>query len=155
MEDEVITEALYEASCAGVEVVLIVRGFCCLKPGIKGLSENITVVSIVGRFLEHSRIFYFANGSDVPGESDFYIGSADWMHRNLHNRVELITPIFDVKLKDKLWDFMDVMLKDNRLAWTLNEDGTYTQRFPAEGEEERGTHAILMNKTIQKEKALS
>lgn len=152
MEDEVISEALYEASKAGVEVILIVRGFCCLRPGIKGLSDNIKVISIIGRFLEHSRIFYFANGNEAPGEGDFYIGSADWMHRNLHNRVELITPIMDVKLKEKLWEFLDIILKDNRQAWILNEDGSYTQRVPLEGEEERGTHMLLMNKTIQREK---
>jgi len=155
MEDEIITEALYEASVAGVEIILIVRGFCCLRPGIKGLSDNIKVISIIGRFLEHSRVFYFANGSDKPSEGDYYIGSADWMHRNLHNRVELITPIYDPKLKDKLWEFIDIMLQDNRLAWLLNEDGSYTQVVPAEGAEEKSTHAILMNKTIQREKALS
>lgn len=155
MEDEVITEALYEASTAGVPVTLIVRGFCCLKPGIKGLSDNIQVLSIIGRFLEHSRIFYFANGSANGLEGDFYIGSADWMHRNLHNRVELITPIFDVKLKDKLWEFIDIMLKDNRQAWVLNSDGTYSQKIPVDGDEERGTHNIIMNKTIQREKALT
>ncbi len=155
MEDEVITEALYEASQAGVEITLIVRGFCCLKPNIKGFSENITVYSIIGRFLEHSRVFYFANGSDNPTVGDFYIGSADWMHRNLHNRVELITPIFDTKLKEKLWEFIDIILKDNRQVWVLNEDGSYTQKSPADGEEEKGTHNIIMNKTIQREKSLS
>ena len=153
LEDEVITEALYEASAAGVEIILIVRGFCSLKPGMKALSENIKVISIVGRFLEHSRIFHFANGKENPAEADYYIGSADWMHRNLHNRVELITPIYEQRLKDKLWEFLDVMLKDNRMAWVLNQDGTYTQKKPAEGEEERATHSILMNKTIQREKA--
>jgi polyphosphate kinase len=155
LEDEVITEALYEASHAGVQVTLIVRGFCCLKPGIKGLSENIQVISIIGRFLEHSRIFYFANGSDNYQDGEFYIGSADWMHRNLHNRVELITPIYDLKLKDKLWEFVDIMLKDNRQAWLLNEDGSYTQKTPAENEEECGTHALIMNKTIQREKSIT
>lgn len=155
MEDEVITEALYEASSVGVEVILIVRGFCCLRPGMPGLSENIKVISVIGRFLEHSRVFYFANGSDNPSEGEFYIGSADWMHRNLHNRVELITPIFETKLKEKLWEFVVIILKDNRQAWELNTDGTYTQRTPAEGEEERGTHTLLMNKTIQREKAIS
>lgn len=155
MEDEVITEALYEASSVGVQVILVVRGFCSLKPGMKGISENIQVISIIGRFLEHSRVFFFANGSDNPVDGDFYIGSADWMHRNLHNRVELITPIFEPKLKEKLWEFIDIVLKDNRQAWVLNEDGTYTQKVPAEGEEERGTHALLMSKTIQREKSLS
>lgn len=155
MEDEVISEALYEASMAGIEVTLIVRGFCSLKPGVKGLSENITVISIIGRFLEHSRVFYFANGSDNPSEGEYFIGSADWMHRNLHNRVELIAPIYETRLKDKLWEFIDVMLKDNRQSWVLLEDGSYVQKVPQDGEEERGTHAILMNKTIQREKTLT
>jgi len=155
MEDEVISEALYEASIVGVEIILIVRGFCCLKPGIKGLSENIKVISIIGRFLEHSRFFYFANASDVPNEGRFFIGSADWMHRNLHNRVELITPIYENKLKEKIWEFIEIILQDNRQAWLLNEDGSYTQITPKEGEEERGTHEIMMRKTIHREKALS
>jgi polyphosphate kinase len=155
LEDEVITEALYEASRVGVEIVLIVRGFCCLRPGVAHLSENIKVISIVGRFLEHSRVFYFANGMTEGAEGDFYIGSADWMHRNLHNRVELICPIFDAKLKEKLWEFINIMLADNRQAWILNDDGSYTQQIPNENEEERGTHAILMNKTIQREKSIS
>ena len=153
MEDEVITEALYEASMAGVEIILIVRGFCCLKPGMKKLSENIKVISIIGRFLEHSRIFYFANGDEDIVNGDFYIGSADWMHRNLHNRVELITPIYDNKLKEKLWEFIDIMLKDNRQAWFLNSDGSYTQNALKDTENEKGTHALLMNKTIHREKA--
>jgi polyphosphate kinase len=152
MEDEIITEALYEASLAGVEVVLFVRGFCGLKPGMKDLSENIKVISVVGRFLEHSRIFHFANGHENPIDGDFFIGSADWMHRNLHNRVELITPIREVKLKEKLWEFLTIMLKDNRQSWVLNVDGSYTQRTPAEGEEELGTHAVMMQKTINREK---
>jgi polyphosphate kinase len=155
MEDEVITEALYEASCAGVEIIMIVRGFCCLKPGIKNLSENIKVISIIGRFLEHSRIFYFANGSSEPMEGDYYIGSADWMHRNLHNRVELVVPIRVSKLKEKLWEFIDIMLHDNRLAWLLNEDGSYTQKHPVNGETELGTHVTLMNKTLGREKAIT
>jgi polyphosphate kinase len=153
MEDEVISEALYEASAAGVEVILIVRGFCCLKPGMKGLSENIKVISVIGRFLEHSRIFYFANAEDNPLMGEYFIGSADWMHRNLHNRVELITPIYDTKLKEKLWEFLEIVLSDNRQAWVLNEDGSYTQITPKEGEEERGTHALLMAKTILREKS--
>ncbi|MCM2348980.1 MAG: polyphosphate kinase 1 [Bacteriovoracaceae bacterium] len=154
MEDEVISEALYEASQAGVEVTLIVRGFCSLKPGVKGLSENIKVISLIGRFLEHSRVFYFSNGSADFHEGNFYIGSADWMHRNLHNRVELITPIHDLKLKEKLWDFINIMLQDNRQAWILNENGNYTQKSPAAGEEEIGTHNLLMKKTIQREKGV-
>jgi polyphosphate kinase len=155
MEDEVISEALYEASQAGVEIVMIVRGFCCLKPGIKDLSENIKVISIIGRFLEHSRVFYFAAGSDDPFEGEYYIGSADWMHRNLHNRVELIVPILVPKLKERLCDFFEILLNDNRQAWIMNKDGSYTQRVPLEGEEERGTHITLMNKTLKREKTMS
>ncbi len=153
LEDEVISEALYEASKVGVKVTLIVRGFCCLKPGVQGLSENIEVISIIGRFLEHSRVFYFAAGSTDPVGGEYYVGSADWMHRNLHNRVELITPIADLKLKEKLWEFLDIMLRDNRQVWTLLPDGSYVQKKPNEGEPERGTHDILMHKTIQREKA--
>ncbi len=155
MEDEVITESLYEASMAGVEIILIVRGFCCLKPGIKKLSENIKVISIIGRFLEHSRVFYFANGSENIHEGEFFIGSADWMHRNLHNRVELITPIYDNKLKDKLWEFIEVMLLDNRQAWVLNHDGSYTQMIPKDNDAEKGTHLQLMNKTVNREKVIT
>ena len=155
MEDEVITEALYEASQAGVEITLVVRGFCCLKAGVPGLSENITVISVIGRFLEHSRLFYFANGHENFLEGEFFIGSADWMHRNLHNRVELITPIVEKRLKEKLWEFIQILLKDNRQAWILNPDGTYTQRVPASGEEERGTHQMMMTSTINHEKSIS
>jgi polyphosphate kinase len=152
MEDEVITEALYEASMAGVEITLIERGFCCLKQGMKKLSENIKVISVIGRFLENSRIFYFANGESNPINGEMLIGSADWMHRNLHNRVELITPIYDPKLKEKLWEFIDVILHDNRQAWILNTDGTYSLNQPKDGEPERGTHQLLMQKTLQREK---
>lgn len=152
LEDEVITELLYEASTAGVNITLIVRGFCSLKPGIKGLSENIEVISLIGRFLEHSRVFYFSAGQDEPVKGDFLIGSADWMHRNLHNRVELIAPILDNKLKEKLWEFIDIILKDNRQAWILQPDGSYIQKMPAEGEEETGTQARLMQMTIAREK---
>ena len=155
LEDEVITEALYEAGRAGVKVTLIVRGFCCLKPGVPGLSDNIEVISVIGRFLEHSRVFYFANGSTDHLEGEYYVGSADWMHRNLHNRVELITPIRDLKLREKLWEFMDIVLHDNRQAWELLPDGSYVQRTPKDGEEEKGTQAILMHKTIQREKAFN
>jgi polyphosphate kinase len=154
LEDEVITEALYEASSAGVDVVLYVRGFCCLKPGVKGLSERIRVVSIIGRFLEHSRVFYFSAGEKSPHLGEYWIGSADWMHRNLHNRVELIVPILDARIKEKLWDFMEVLKNDNRRAWDLLPDGQYVQRQPAAGTEEQGSHEVLMNKTSMREKNL-
>lgn len=154
MEDEIITEALYEASRAGVPITLIVRGFCSLKSGVKGLSENIQVISIIGRFLEHSRIFYFADGKEKAVEGSFYIGSADWMHRNLHNRVELITPILDIKLKEKLLDFIETLMSDNRQAWYQNPDGSYIQKNPNDGED-KGTHETMMNKTILREKTIS
>jgi len=152
MEDEVITEALYEASCAGVEIIMNVRGFCCLKPGIPGLSENIKVISIIGRFLEHSRVFHFANGFENPVEGEFFIGSADWMHRNLHNRVELIAPIRERKLKEKLWEFIEIILQDNRQSWILNQDGSYTQKKAENSLDEMSTHTILMEKTLSREK---
>jgi polyphosphate kinase len=120
---------------------------------VKGLSENIEVLSIIGRFLEHSRIFYFASGNENPVAGDFFIGSADWMHRNLHNRVELITPILETKLKEKLWDFFEVMLKDNRQAWYLNENGSYSQRSPRPGETEISTHFEMMNHSLHKDKS--
>jgi polyphosphate kinase len=152
LEDEVITELLYEASQVGVKITLIVRGFCSLKPGIPGLSDNIEVISIIGRFLEHSRVFYFSNGEDDPLKGEYYIGSADWMHRNLHNRVELIVPILEVKLTEKLWEFLEIVLRDNRQAWFLKENGSYEQKKPRDGEEEHGTHQDLMKVTIAREK---
>jgi len=154
LEDEVITEALYAASAAGVDVELYVRGFCCLRPGIKGLSDRIRVVSIIGRFLEHSRLFYFSKGSENPADGEYYIGSADWMYRNLHQRVELVVPLHDTRLKEKMWDFIGVMRADNRRAWDLQEDGTYLQRRPAKQEEERGTHDVMMARTLAREKNL-
>ena len=133
-------EALYTASQAGVEIDLIVRGICCLRPGIPGVSDRIKVVSIVGRFLEHSRLFYFANG----GDEQFYIGSADWMPRNFDRRVEAVTPIDDVALHPRLHSLLAVCLGDNRQAWDLAADGTYTQRMPADGEPIRATHQLLL-----------
>lgn len=151
LEDEVITEALYEASASGVEIELYVRGFCCLKPGIKGLSENIRVISVIGRFLEHSRLFYFSRGEKKPTDGDFFIGSADWMHRNLHHRVELVIPLHEVRSKEKLWDIIETLRNDNRRAWTLQHDGSYIQRKPAPGEDEKGTHEVLMARTLARE----
>jgi polyphosphate kinase len=121
---ELINE-LYEASKAGVEIDLIIRGICALRPGVKGLSENIRVRSVVGRFLEHSRIFYFANGGD-PLTEEVYIGSADWMMRNLDRRVEVVVPIMDQSIKRYLRDVvLDVYLRDTCNARALRADGTY------------------------------
>lgn len=122
--DPQIIAALYGASQAGVEIDLIIRGICCLRPGVEGVSENIRVMSIIGRFLEHSRIFYFHNN----GEEEVYIGSADWMRRNLTRRVEAVTPVEDPALIADIQEILGVMLSDNRQAWDLQSDGTYVQR---------------------------
>ena len=119
--DREVIEALYEASCAGVRIELIVRGICCLKPGIKGVSENITVRSIVGNFLEHSRIFYFENA----GNSEVYCGSSDWMPRNLLRRVEILFPIVDENLKERVKEVLATLLADTVKARVELPDGTY------------------------------
>ena len=119
-----VIAALYSASSAGVKVDLIVRGICCLRTGIPGVSENITVRSIVGNFLEHSRIFYFANG----GSPEYYASSADWMPRNLERRVEILFPIEDEKLRAKIWDILDLELKDTEKAHVMNGKGIYEKR---------------------------
>ncbi|MDY5647888.1 MAG: polyphosphate kinase 1, partial [Lachnospiraceae bacterium] len=119
--DRDIIAALYEASVAGVKIDLIVRGICCLKVGIKGISENITVRSIVGNFLEHSRIFYFENDENY----EIYCGSADWMPRNLERRVEILFPVDRPELKEKLLHILQCQLKDNVKASVLQADGSY------------------------------
>lgn len=119
--DSAIIEALYAASAAGVKIELIVRGICCLKVGIPGVSENITVRSIVGNFLEHARIFYFYN----EGQEEIYLGSADWMPRNLERRVEILFPVEDDRLKKKVIRILKVQLEDNVKAHILQPDGTY------------------------------
>lgn len=121
--DKEIIEKLYEASAAGVEIYLIVRGICCLRTGIPGISEHIHVSSIVGTFLEHSRIFYFYNN----GQEDIYMGSADWMPRNLDRRVEIIFPVEDEELKGKIKHILDVQLSDNLKAYRMNDDGEYVR----------------------------
>ncbi len=121
--DRDVIAALYEASCAGVKIDLIVRGICCLKTGILGVSENITVRSIVGNFLEHSRIFYFLNGEN----EEVYCGSADWMPRNLERRVEILFPVEEPALKEKLIDILKAQLRDNVKAQVLQPDGTYAK----------------------------
>jgi polyphosphate kinase len=132
LTDTKIIRKLYEASQEGVPIDLLVRGVCTLRPGVPGLSDTITVTSIVGRFLEHSRIFYFLNG----GEEDIYIGSADWMQRNLDRRVELVAPIEDPRIKKHLKEkVLDVCLSDNVKARRLSPDGSYERVRPREGEE--------------------
>jgi polyphosphate kinase len=129
--DARITRALYRASQAGVSIDLIVRGMCILRPGIPGVSETIRVRSIVGRFLEHSRIFIFANG----GERETYMGSADWMGRNLDRRVETIVPVLDPEIGDTIErDIVDLMMADNVKSRLLRSDGTYERRGVLPGE---------------------
>lgn len=200
LEDRRLCRKMYEASNAGVRVKLIIRGFCTLRPGVPGLSDNITVQSVIGRFLEHSRIYHFRNGAGVtsydpatiaikptdntesspagsPNEStslsaaetsggggtsgggaaEYYIGSADWMYRNLNNRVECITPVYDLSLQAKLKTIIDTMLADQRQAWDLDAEGKYTQRTPPKVGKKRpelagspavvGTHSHLMDLT--------
>ncbi|NJO42135.1 MAG: polyphosphate kinase 1 [Cyanobacteria bacterium CRU_2_1] len=138
--DPQMIEALYKASQTGVNVDLIVRGICCLRPGIPGVSQNIRVISIVGRYLEHSRIFYFHNN----GCEEVYIGSADWMPRNLDRRVEVITPIDDPDLSKDLQEALGIMLSDNRHAWELLPDGRYMQRKPAVNRFEQNSQKTFM-----------
>jgi len=137
--------ALYEASQAGVKVDLIVRGMCCLRPQLPGISENIRVISIVGRFLEHSRIFYFHN----QGSEEVFIGSADWMTRNLDRRVEAVVPIDDPAIAKDLQEILGILLADNRQAWDLQADGHYIQRRPAVGIIEQSSQRTLMEMARQ------
>jgi polyphosphate kinase len=136
---------LYRASQAGVSIDLIIRGMCCLRPGVPGVSENIRVISIIGRFLEHSRIYYFQNG----GDPTVMIGSADWMTRNLDRRVEVITPIEDPDISKDLQEVLGIMLADNRQAWDLQSDGSYQQRCPQAGTAAESTQQILMDMASQ------
>jgi polyphosphate kinase len=138
--DPEIIVALYEASQAGVDVDLIVRGICCLRPGLPGVSERIRVISVVGRFLEHSRAWYFLNG----GTPEVYIGSADWMPRNLDRRIEAVAPVEDPAHRQTVLGILELLWSDNRQAWDLQPDGSYEQRRPAPGEPERAAHQILL-----------
>jgi polyphosphate kinase len=119
--DPEIIMALYKASAAGVKIDLIIRGICCLKPGLESVSRNITVRSIVGRFLEHSRIYYFYN----DGREDIFLSSADWMPRNLDRRVELLFPLEDTRIKDRVIGILNISLSDNAKARILYSDGKY------------------------------
>lgn len=143
--DVEVIKALYRASQGGVKIDLIIRGICSLRPKVKGLSENIRVISIVGRFLEHSRIFYFHNN----GDEEIYIGSADWMTRNLSRRVEAIAPVEDKKLLKELQEIMGIMLADNRQSWELESDGSYQRLSPKGEEKELSTHDILMEMALK------
>lgn len=137
--DRETIEALYDASQAGVQVDLLIRGICCLRPGVAGVSDRIRVVSIIGRFLEHSRIWYFANG----GTPEFYIASADWMPRNFSRRVEVAIPIEDLSLHTRLAAVLETYLADDRQAWELSPDGAYARRTPVAGAE-LASQALLL-----------
>ncbi len=144
--DAACIRALYAASQAGVEIDLIVRGICRLRPGVPGVSETIRVRSIVGRFLEHPRLWLFQNGR----QRAFYIGSADLMPRNLDHRVEAVTPVSDPDLVDRLQEIIDVMLADNVQAWELGPEGTWQRRQPAEGERPVATHRLLRELALRR-----
>lgn len=143
--DTKLIAKLYEASQAGVEIDLIIRGICCLRPGLPDISDNIRVVSIIGRYLEHSRIFWFHNG----GKAECFIGSADWMPRNLDRRVEAVTPIEEPAIAQKLYDIMTLMLKDNRQAWELQADGQYCQRQPEDEDSVCSAQITLMERALE------
>jgi len=149
LEDPHVTRDLYRASQAGVKIQLFIRGFCCLRPGVPGLSDNIKVTSVVGRFLEHSRVFHFGGGHADPIAGEWFIGSADWMYRNLEQRVEAITPVLDPEARRRLQRMIEVMTVDHRHAWDLLPTGNYTMRQISAGmepdsPEAMGTFATLM-----------
>jgi len=148
LDDVKIIRRLYQASQVGVQIDLIVRGHSRLRPGLKGYSDNIRLISILGRFLEHDRIFYFHNN----GQPLTFIGSADWRGRNLNDRVELITPIEDPELQQRLMQILEDALSDNRLAWDLDADGNYVLRHPESPETERNFHEILMKQASKRSK---
>jgi polyphosphate kinase len=146
LEDPEMCLLLSRASQAGVPVDLIVRGLSTLAPGVPDLTENIRIRSIIGRFLEHSRIFHFAAGAEDPLDGVFLIGSGDWMHRNLSERVETAVPILERRLRARLWEILEISLVDRRNAWEMQPDGSYAQLFPEEhdGISAEGTHAAMM-----------
>ncbi len=148
--DPAIIKLLYQASQSGVEIDLIIRGICCLRPGLPGVSENIRVISVIGRFLEHSRIFCFHN----DGNLEYYMGSADWMTRNLDRRVEAVTPVEDPSLVAELQEILATLLADHRQAWDMDGDGTFTQRRPSGDEPGQSTHATLMARALKRDREL-
>lgn len=145
--DKAVIDALYEAGCAGVKVDLIVRGICCLRPGLPGLSENITVRSVVGRFLEHSRIVVFENG----GDHEVLLGSADWMPRNFFGRIEAVFPVLDPALRTRIIEeILNCYLRDNSSARILQPDGTWVRLRPLPGEDARHSQSDLMRLSRQR-----
>ena len=140
-----VIRALYEASQAGVQIDLIVRGICCLRPGVPGVSENIRVISVLGRFLEHSRALIFHNN----GDEQVFISSADWMERNLDRRIESAIPVENPRHRAEIRRVLEVSLNDNRQAWEMQYDGSYVQRHPLPHEPERGTQRVLSEQVPQ------
>lgn len=151
LEDVDIAEALYRASQAGVQVDLIIRDSCRLRPGVPGLSEKMRIISIVGRFLEHARLYYFRNG----GNEEYFIASADAMKRNLEYRVEILAPVESPELQKELRTMLDVQFNDRRSAWEMQSDGSYRQRMPQEGDDPGGSHEILIALAEKRQKDFS
>ena len=143
LQDGQIIRELYLASQAGVPMDLNVRGLCCLRAGVPGLSESIRVYSTLGRFLEHGRIYRFENG----GEPEFFIGSADWMSRNLSRRMETIAPVCDPAIRAELEEILRVYEDDNCSAWDMQPDGSYVRRRPAEGEACRAAQQVFIEQS--------
>ncbi len=143
LEDFDITQALYRAAQVGVKIDLIIRDTCRLRPGIPGLSETVSVISVVGRFLEHSRIFYFQNA----GEEEYFIGSADCMTRNLESRVEVVTPIENLEARAILRQIINTQLQNQRSVWEMHADGQYIQRRPTGELQEFGAQEQLIQLT--------
>jgi polyphosphate kinase len=136
-----VIRALYRASQAGVQIDLIVRGMCCLRPGVPGVSDNIQVRSIIGRFLEHTRVFYFANG----GDAELYCSSADWMERNFFRRVETAFPLLNPTLKERVIADLETYLADSLQAWVLDSHGEYTRQTPDTGAEAMSAQETLLS----------
>ena len=149
LEDADITRALYRTSRAGVKIELVVRDTCRLRPGLPGLSENVRVVSVVGRFLEHGRIFYFRNG----GNEEYFIGSADCMKRNLESRVEVVGPVEDPALRKELRTLLDLQLRPNHATWEMHADGTYTR--PVTGDRQNNCQQALIDLVTNREREAS
>ena len=139
-------KALYRASQAGVKIDLVIRGICCLRPEVPGLSDNIRVRSVIGRFLEHTRVYYFGNS----GRPEVYCSSADGMERNLLHRVETVFPVEEPALIARLREDLDTYLADNCQAWVLQPDGSYIQNQPGEGEERLASQLVLLERLTGK-----
>lgn len=143
LEDSEIVNKLYKASKAGVKIDLIIRGICTLRPGVTDLSENIRVISVVDRFLEHSRVFYFRNGEETPEKGMIFIGSADWMYRNLEARVEAICPIYDESIRSEVYNILQVMLQSDWQTWQLEKNGNYRRLSTPDTGESSSQNVLL------------